>query len=147
MIKRFSILLIVIVCVVSCGKENYYDVPLPGIEQLRNDKSFVVGYWSLTRLEPDYNSSSWIKFNEDDTFTAYFIYPSRPYWETPSGTYTYSDAVATCTVVHSADSTSLRKLEFTTIFGRTSINKARLIYPIDEAGTTDTLFFELCQKK
>lgn len=144
----YSLTIFIALC--SCREYHYYDGPLPGSETtdlLKNDKTFIVGRWSLARTFPNYDSDSWIKFCDDDTFTAYFCYPSKPYSEKISGSYTYADAAAICTVIHNPDSTSTRKLEFTTIVGRTSTNKARLIYPIDGTGSTDTLNFEFCNKK
>ncbi|MBO4906419.1 MAG: hypothetical protein J5486_05215 [Bacteroidaceae bacterium] len=137
-------LAIIVLAFISCHDENRYDISLDGIEELKNDYAFVVGKWQLTRLEPTFNSSSWIEMKKDCTFTSYFMYPAAPYADHPSGTYTYSNGVIRC---KDNDGLTERMLIFTQITGSSSYNKIKYIYPIDESGAVDTLDFTLCKKQ
>ena len=145
MVRRFLYSLMLIAILGSCG--NDYE-PLERYEttfDLMNDKTFIVGRWKLTRLNPTYDFDSWAKFCDDDTFSAYFSVPSAIY-QSLSGTYTYSNGIVTCKAIRNDGSTSTWNLEFITIVGRNSINKAKLTYP-DNTGSTKTITFELCEKQ
>lgn len=139
--KLLPLLLLILI---SCNKDEHVDKSLDEgatIESLKKDISFVIGKWELSYFEPTYNSSSWIIFNEDCTYKAYFVFPKNPYTIEPAGTYSYNDGVISCV----DEDGGKRTLEFITITGRTSANKIRHTY-IDGDGNTQTLFYDWCKK-
>lgn len=110
------------------------------IEYLKNDLSFIIGKWELTYFEPSINSKSWIVFNSDKTFKAYFIFPENPYTSEPTGTFLYSDGVVYLIDNDGSEST----LEFISITGRTTANKILHTYS-DDSGNTHTLLYNWCK--